>query len=66
MKKYAVGSLNFFDNELKIEIVETDSWKEALSKHSDFGDVSWLADDMETAKADAFDGDYAFDVVELE
>ncbi|MCK5386983.1 MAG: hypothetical protein KAJ39_07345 [Gammaproteobacteria bacterium] len=69
--KYVVAAVSFHENELKIEMVEAENWKEALSKHSLFteagdpGDVSWLSDDIEGAKCDAFSGDILFDVLEL-
>lgn len=69
--KYVVAAVSFFENELKIEIVEAENWKEALSKHSLFteagdpGDVSWLSDDIDNAKSDAFSGDILFDVLEV-
>lgn len=69
--KYAVAAVTFHENVLKIEIVEAENWKEALSKHSLFteagdpGDVSWLSDDIENAKCDAFGGDILFDVLEV-
>lgn len=67
--KYIVAALSFFDNKLIIEIVEADNWKDAVSKHPVFrtdyeeiGDVSWLPDDLEEAKEEAFNADIAFDV----
>lgn len=69
--EYAVAAFSFHENELRIEIVEAENWKEALSKHSLFteagdpGDVSWLSDDIDNAKSDAFNGDILFDVLEV-
>lgn len=69
--KYAVAAVTFHENDLKIEIVDAENWKEALSKHSLFtedgdpGDVSWLSDDIDNAKSDAFSGDILFDVLEV-
>lgn len=34
MNKFAVGFLNFYDNELVIEIIEASDWREAAMKHS--------------------------------
>lgn len=34
MSKFAVGFINFFDNELEIEIIEANNWREASIKHS--------------------------------
>ena len=61
--------MNFFDNDLKIEIVEAENWKEALLAHSLLnGDDSWLSvlsDDIEDSKENVFDCDCMFDVVEV-
>lgn len=69
--KYVVGYMNFFDNNLKVEIVEAENWKEALSKHSwlakySFEDsVGFLPDDLETAKDESIDMEFLFDIVEI-
>ena len=70
LKKFIVGYINFFDNSLKVELVEAENWKEALAKHSSMvdengnpDDNSWLPDDIEKAKKFAFD--FQFDVKEL-
>lgn len=69
MKKFAVAGMSFFDNDLKLEIIEAETWKKALCKHSVFNyendDLSWLSDDIEMAKNDAIDGDFTFDVIEI-
>lgn len=71
MTKFAVGYMNFFNNNLKVDIVEAENWKEALSNHSAFAGYSveentgWLPDDLETAKSEAFKADFLFDVVEI-
>lgn len=72
MTEYIISALNFFDNNLKIEKITASGWKQALSKHSEFkkegqeiGDVSWLSDDIEEAKVEAFNADIVFDVLEL-
>ena len=70
---YAVAAMNFYDNELKVELVEADNWKEAISKHTIFkeqptdktGDVSWLPDNIKEAKDEAFGADIVFDVIEI-
>lgn len=65
MKKFAVGYINFFDNELKINIVEAENWKDALCKGSPMG-PDWIeSDTMAEAKEKAFDMDSMFDVVEI-
>lgn len=70
--KYIVAASNFFDNEITIKVIEADNWKEAVSKHPIFkaddeekGDVSWMSDEIEDAKFDAFSADMSFDVVEM-
>lgn len=69
--KYVVAAVSFHENELKIEIVEAENWKGALSKHSLFteagnpGDVSWLGNDIDDAKYEAFNSDILFDVLEV-
>jgi len=58
MKKWAVGYINFYDNDLIIEIIKADTWYEALFKHSKVsGNGSKLSKDIKTAKGQAFDSD---------
>ena len=72
--KYAVAYINDWDNELEIQIVNADGWKEALSKHTGFNkpeypedhDMSWMSDDIKSAKEDMINADMSFDVIELE
>jgi len=72
--KYAVAYMNFWDNDMKIQIIEADGWKEALSKHTLFNkpeypedhDMSWISDEIEDAKMDLFNADMMFDVIEIE
>jgi len=64
--KFAVGLINFFDNELEIKVVEVSgkNWKDAFEKA--FPDYAgYLSDDMKEAKREAFDADFMFDVVEV-
>lgn len=70
MKQFAVGytNLNDFDNELIIEIIEAEDWKNALGKHSafktpnpDFNDWNTLSD----LKREFVDIDILIDVVEI-
>jgi hypothetical protein len=63
MKRYAVATINFFDNILKIEFTEANTWKEALDICYHL-DGYYLPDDIEEAKAEAFNGDWMFDVKE--
>ena len=65
--EYNTAALSFFDNELEVKIVEASSWKEALSKNPLFKDgTSWLSNDIEIAKDEAFDVDIIFTVVKIE
>lgn len=68
MKKFAVGHIDWFDNNLIIEIVEAEDWRSALLKHSKI-DSSWASDyfgkTLEDAKANAFDSDMMIDVIEI-
>lgn len=36
MKRFAVGYMDYFYNDLIVEIVEADNWFNALKKHSSF------------------------------
>ena len=64
MKKYAVAYILFFDNDLQLKVVEAKGWKEALNKAFDnIGD--YLPDRIEEAKAEAFNGDWMFEVKEI-
>jgi hypothetical protein len=63
--KFAVAVIEFFSSELIIEFHEGTSWKDALMKHSKVSAGYELDDFIETAKQDAFDGDWRFDVKEI-
>ena len=69
--KYAVAYVNLFDNDLTIEIVEADTPKEAIKKHTRLADAchaEWVAEmpeDLEEIKEVFFDGDTLVDVIEL-
>ena len=68
MKKYAVAFISFIENDLQIEIVLTDgSWKDALvdSQFIDKDICDTLDDFIETAKQQAFDQDWLFEVKEI-
>ena len=72
MKKFAVGVINFFNNDLVIEIIEADGWKDALGKHRAFIPYSieemnemFPDDSQEKAKNEAFNMDMMIDVVEI-
>ncbi len=73
MKKYAVGHISFFDHILKVEIVEANTPKEALLKHSDFDtdDIDFkewlneLPNDMDEIKSMFYNVDATVDVIEI-
>lgn len=69
-KKFAVGVINFFNNELIIEIVEGDNWQDALSKHSQIDEdlLDFLINNkksLEEAKQAAFNCDMMIDIIEI-
>lgn len=69
MSKFAVGYINFFDNDLIIEIIEAEDWLEALHKHSKIEQDPWgdyfSNYTIDEAKTEAFNSDMMFDVVEI-
>lgn len=67
MKRFAVGHFSLFTNELKIEIIEANSWYGALMSHSAFSDdeCTLSSESLELAKQDAFDQDQMIDVVTI-
>ena len=69
MSKFVVGYINFFDNDLIIEIIEAEDWLKALHKHSQMIHTPWedyFADcTIGRAKEKAFDADMMFDVIEI-
>lgn len=67
MKKFAVGYINFHDNDMVTEIVEADSWQEALVLHSLITSDSYDTTDstLEQMKCHAFDMDEMIDIVEV-
>lgn len=73
MSKFAVAYINWFDNDLSIEIVEANSWWEALFKHTCLVDQQDIYQDLIDAnnfdidewKRISFDCDSMIDVVEL-
>ena len=64
MKYFAVAHMDFFDNDLKIEFVYANTWKEAFNIAFPLGDYE-LPDDIEEAKTEAFNGDWMFEVTEV-
>lgn len=70
MKKFAVGYIDFYDNELIIEIIEAEDWYTALRSHTKLKslneDECYLpSDSLEAAKDIAFNSDFMIDVVEI-
>lgn len=67
--KYVVGAISFFDNILKLEVVEANSIGEAVLSHSSFQIDTWMFDDcesLEEMKERAFDTDMMIDVIQIE
>ena len=69
-KKFAVGVISFFDNELNIQIIESSTWQDALLKHSSIDVELWnyLLDDgesLEDVKRQAFNSNMMIDIVEI-
>lgn len=64
MKRYAVAIITFFDNELSLEVVEANGWKEALREVYGY-DITYLPDDIEEAQIEASDSDWMFNVKEI-
>lgn len=71
MSKFAVGCINFFDENLIIEIIDAENWREAFYKHSQikeeskkwgdyFNDCTFLE-----AKRIAYKLEMMIDVVEI-
>ena len=69
MSKFAVGHIGYFNNNLIIEIIESENWKDALFLHSKMksGDLdqSWFGNTLEEAKCKAFDCDMMIDVIQI-
>lgn len=72
MKKYAVAYMNFFDNDLKIVIIEDDDPIKALIRgarqlvdNSDWLDESVARNSLEVIKAMFFDADQLIEVKEI-
>jgi len=69
MSKFAVGHIDYFNNNLIIEIIKAENWKDALFKHSKLisenWDQSWFGETLEEAKNKAFDCDMMIDVIEI-
>lgn len=66
MKKFAVAYIDFFDNNLVIEIVEAKDWYGAIYQHSLMPKEFVLSkESLQQAKNDAINGDCLIDVVEL-
>ena len=66
--RYAVGYLNFYDNDLQIKIVDAaGDWKMALLEagYADMDILAILDADIAKAKINAIDQDWIFDVKEI-
>lgn len=70
MNKFAVGYINFFDNDLIIEIIEANNWFDAIWHHSKMiltkDEKPWLPNtSLEKLKGEAFNCDMMIDVIEI-
>jgi len=65
MKRWAVGVFNMMDNMLTVEIIASDTWHGAVTKHSAVGGIEFDVSDIEQAKQDFFDCDMGLDVVQI-
>lgn len=67
-KKWAVSTISFHDNVLKTSIVDANTWEGALCSVDD--GYEWIIDqscgDIDKAKEIAFDGDFMFEVIEIQ
>lgn len=69
MSKFVVGYIDWFDHNLKLELIEADTWREAVSSHSSF---PWKEEgytpnmkDPEAFKHECFDADCMMSWLEL-
>lgn len=67
MRRWAVGYINSYNNDLLIEIVSANTWQEALAKHSQVkgDDYLTVCPTLARAKELAFDAECAIDVVQI-
>lgn len=76
MKKFAVAYFTYFDDKLKVEIVEAFNWRQAIACHSEIAKYVGKSDedlmppeeethDLESMKRYFFNGDSMIDVVEV-
>lgn len=69
MARFVVSYFCFFSNELKSEVIEADSWDEAIQKSS--FELNWIFEELsqkptlERVKQLAFDGDCMVEVIEV-
>jgi hypothetical protein len=72
MARFVVSYFCFFNNELKSEVIEADSWDEAIQKSS--FELNWIFEELEElsqkptlerVKQLAFDGDCMVEVIEV-
>ncbi len=66
MKNFVIGVFSLFTNELKLELVKAETWQEAVFKHSQCPfDTSSTWNTIEEARAEAFELDGGFDILEI-
>ena len=71
MNKFVVGYISFFDNVLKVEIVEATDWKDALVKHSCISNDKYFVEMIQNYESMdelidvVYDCDATFNVIEI-
>lgn len=73
MKKFAVGYISFFDNDLVVDIVEAEDIKSAILSHKklktddkDFAEwINNMPDSLEDIQTEFFNSDQGIDVKEI-
>lgn len=69
MKRFIVGMISFYENNLHLKEVRAEDWKSALDKafpgtlemvQQDMGDIT-----LDQARQNAFDQDWEFNVIEI-
>lgn len=66
MKQWAVGYFDLYENRLIVQIIEAETWHEAVRSHTSVGSRwEFDASSLEQAKMDFFNSDASIDVVEI-
>jgi hypothetical protein len=64
MKKFVVAYINFFDNELKLNIIEAENWSDAIMK-AGYGDYG-ICNSLEETQEHFWNSDALINVLEIE